>query len=209
MSFCQTFDKRLSNSPFLAKICLLRNISNCQSSLYCPLIWILFKPFMYSSQILPFSPRFAVLVKSLITNRPFFAISFEFLARHSLLIAKFAIFTKFVIFAKIPNGQHASFVISFNFCQTLWIVGKFVISVIIAICQNAPLWHLYSQLFVKPLITSCQICPFLSAHLNIWPNPWWIFGILDIFAEICLYCLNMPFSYNHYLHKMHVFLILI
>ena len=27
------------------------------------------------------------------------------------------------------------------------------------------------------------------------------FGILSIFAEICLYRLNLPFSYNHYLHK--------
>ena len=56
---------------------------------------------------------------------------------------------------------------------------------------------------MKPLITSCQIrhlrkichcpknrqlstCPFLSSHLNIWPNPWWIFGTLTIFVEICL-----------------------
>ena len=58
-------------------------------------------------------------------------------------------------------------------------------------------------MFVKPLITSCQIrhlrkichcpknrqlstCPFLSSHLNIWPNPWCIFGTLTIFVEICL-----------------------
>ena len=46
--------------------------------------------------------------------------------------------------------------------------------------------------FVKPLITSCQICHFpknpqlstchvLSSDLNIWPNSWWIFGTLNIF----------------------------
>ena len=28
--------------------------------------------------------------------------------------------------------------------------------------------------------------PFLSSHLNIWPNPWWIFGTPAIFVEICL-----------------------
>ena len=64
----------------------------------------------------------------------------------------------------------------------------------------------FLKMFVKPLITSCQICHFLSSHLNIWPNPWWIFGILAIFAKICLYRLNFPFSYNRYLYKMPVFL---
>ena len=45
----------MSNSPFLAKICLFRKISTCQGSLFCYLIWILFKPFMlYSSQICHF-----------------------------------------------------------------------------------------------------------------------------------------------------------
>ena len=56
---------------------------------------------------------------------------------------------------------------------------------------------------LKPLIISCQIrhlrkichCPknrklstypFLSSHLNIWLNPWWIFGTLTIFVKICL-----------------------
>ena len=33
------------------------------------------------------------------------------------------------------------------------------------------------------------------------------FGILAIFAEICLYRLNLPFSYNHYLYKMPVFIV--
>ena len=74
----------------------------------------------------------------------------------------------------------------------------------------------FSKIFVKPLITSCQICHFpknrqlstchfLSSHFNIWPKPWWIFGILVIFAEICLYRLNLPFSYNRYLYKIAVF----
>ena len=51
MSFCQTFDSLLWNSPFLAKIYLFRKLSNCQGSLVCHLICILFKPFMCSSQI--------------------------------------------------------------------------------------------------------------------------------------------------------------
>ena len=57
-------------------------------------------------------------------------------------------------------------------------------------------------IFVQPLITSCQIrhlrkicqcpknqqstSPFLSSHLNIWPNPWWIFGTLVLFVKIFL-----------------------
>ena len=66
-----------------------------------------------------------------------------------------------------------------------------------------PLFIISLWIFVKPLITSCQIrhrrkichcpknrqlstCPFLSSHLNIWPNPWWMFGTLTIFVEICL-----------------------
>ena len=76
--------------------------------------------------------------------------------------------------------------------------------------------------FTKAFITSCQsryfrkicrfckkrqlsTCHFLSSHLNISPNPWWIFGILAIFVGICLYRLNLPFSYNHYLYKIPVF----
>ena len=64
-----------------------------------------------------------------------------------------------------------------------------------------PLFVISLKIFVKSLITSCQIhhprkichcpknrqlstCPFLSPHLNIWPNPWWIFGALAIFVEI-------------------------
>ena len=86
---------------------------------------------------------------------------------------------------------------------------------------------------VKPFITSCQsryfchichfcknrqpsTCHFLSSHLNIWPNPWWIFAILAILAEICLYRLNLLFPYNHhlsgigscYLYKMPVSVVL-
>ena len=66
-----------------------------------------------------------------------------------------------------------------------------------------PLFVISLKIFIKPLITSCQIhhprkichCPknrqlstfpSLSSHLNIWPNPWWIFGALAIFVEICL-----------------------
>ena len=33
------------------------------------------------------------------------------------------------------------------------------------------------------------------------------FGMLAIFAEICLYGLNLPFSYNHYLYKMPLFVV--
>ena len=33
------------------------------------------------------------------------------------------------------------------------------------------------------------------------------FGILAIFAEICLYRLNLPFSYSHYLYKMPAFVV--
>ena len=38
-------------------------------------------------------------------------------------------------------------------------------------------------------------CLFLLSHSNIWPNPWWIFGTLAIFVEVCLFLLNLPFSY--------------
>ena len=44
-------------------------------------------------------------------------------------------------------------------------------------------------------IAICQDAPFLLSHLNIWPNPRWIFGTLAIFAEICLFLLNLPFCY--------------
>ena len=33
------------------------------------------------------------------------------------------------------------------------------------------------------------------------------FGVLAIFAEICLYRLNLPFPCNHYLYKMPVFVV--
>ena len=69
--------------------------------------------------------------------------------------------------------------------------------VIIAICQDATFCHLFVNFFQTfdnflPNSPSsqnlCQLstCPFLSSHLNIWPNPWWIFGRLTIFVEICL-----------------------
>ena len=38
-------------------------------------------------------------------------------------------------------------------------------------------------------------------------KPLMIFGILAIFAKICLYRLNLPFPYNHYLYKMPVFVV--
>ena len=68
--------------------------------------------------------------------------------------------------------------------------------------------------FVKPLITSCQICYFpknrqlstchvLSSDLNIWPNSWLIFGILAtafflptkfaFIACICHFLINNAF----------------
>ena len=86
------------------------------------------------------------------------------------------------------------------------IVAKFAISVIIAICQDAPFFISFVnffKIFVKPLITSwknCHFpknrqlskCHFLSSHLNIWPNP---------------YRLNLPLSYNYYLCKMPVFVV--
>ena len=120
-------------------------------------------------------------------NRPFFAISFQFLASHSLItpsqirhfhqichfcrnrqrstclvghliwilanlkwiVAKFAIFTKFVIFLKIGNCQHATF-------STFWIFGQTL---------DESLVHV-------------------------------------IFAKIYPYHLNLPFSCNGYLYKM-------
>ena len=122
-------------------------------------------------------------------NRPFFAISFKFLAGHSLItsqirrfhqichfcrnhqrstclvghliwilanlkwiVAKFAIFTKFVIFLKIGNYQHATF-------STFWIFGQ-------------------------------TLDEFL-VHI--------------IFAKIYPYHLNLPFSCNGYLYKMPLF----
>ena len=215
MSFCQTFDKRLSNSPFLAKICLFKK------SVIVKVAFILLS-FEFCSNLLCILPKFAIFAKICYPrknillptgrspcNRPFFAISFEFLASHSLLLAKFAILTKFVIFVKIANSQHASFVFSFHICQTLWIVAKFAISVIIGICKYAPFYHLFCQLFKNFCQTFDGFLPNLSlfsSHLNIWPNLWWAFGVLDIFAEICLYCLNLPFSYNCYLYKMLIFL---
>ena len=71
-------------------------------------------------------------------------------------------------------------------------------------CYNRRLWRCLFFLFVKPLITSCQIrhlckichcrknrqlstCPFLSSHLNIWPNPWWFFW------HTRHICRNLPF----------------
>ena len=46
----------------------------CQGSLFCHLIWILIKPFMYSSQICHFCQNLLSSLKSLITNWPFSAI---------------------------------------------------------------------------------------------------------------------------------------
>ena len=110
-------------------------------------------------------------------NRPFFAISFQFLASHSLItpshqichfcrnrlighliwilanlkwiVAKFAIFTKFVIFLKIGNCQHATF-------STFWIFGQTLDEFLVDV----------------------------------------------IFAKIYPYHLNLPFSCNGYLYKM-------
>ena len=73
-----------------------------------------------------------------------------------------------------------------------------------------PLLSTGFNIIVKPLTTSCKIrhlrkicyftkhlqlstCLFLSSYLNIWPNPWWIFGIFAIFAEICLFALICHF----------------
>ena len=67
-----------------------------------------------------------------------------------------------------------------------------------------PLFVILFKIFVKPLITACQIrylckichcpknrqlstCPFLSSHLNIWPNPWWFFW------HTRHICRNLPF----------------
>ena len=148
-------------------------------------------------------PKFTIFAKifyprkNLFTNRPFFAIFFVIWIFGKPFITSYQMFTRIVIFVKIANSQHASFVISFDFCQTLWIAAKFAISVIIPFVKM-PLFVIsfvnFLKTFVKPWITSYQICHFLSSHLNIWPNPWWIFGILAIFAEICLYRLNFPFS---------------
>ena len=101
------------------------------------------------------------------------------------------------------------------FCHLIWIwnlkriVAQFAIFAMIAICQDAPFCHLL-VIFVNPLITSCQIrhlrkichcpkncqlstCPFLSSHLNIWPNPWWIFRHTRHFCPTLPF-VNIPLS---------------
>ena len=132
MSFCQTSDQPLSNSPFLFKICLFRNSVIVKVALF--VIW-----FEFCSDLSCILPKFVTFAKicyprktSLITNRPFFAMSF---------------------------GK--PFITS---CQSRYFRQ---------ICHSCKNRHL----------TTCQ---FLSFHLNIWPNPWWMFGTLTIFVEICL-----------------------
>ena len=108
----------------------------------------------------PFLPRFAILVK--ISNYQ------QAIFRHLIwifgkpFITSCQMFAKIVIFVKITNSQHASFVISFNFCQTLWTAAKFSISVIIAICQDASFFHLFCQLFKNFCQTFDNLLPNLS-----------------------------------------------
>ena len=49
--------------------------------------------------------------------------------------------------------------------------------------------------------------PLFVISIEYLAKPLMNFGILAIFAEICLYHLNLPFSYNHYLYKMPVFVL--
>ena len=80
-------------------------------------------------------------------------------------------------------------------CHVIWIltnlkwnVAQFAIFVIIAICQDALFRHLFVnfcqtfdnflpnspslQNWHSPKNRQLSTCPFLSSHLNIWPNPW-------------------------------------
>ena len=124
--------------------------------------------------------------------------------------------TNFPVYHKTPYGKtknllKTKFVIALP-CQNLWIVAKFASSVIIAICQDAPFWHLFSQLFKN----FCQTFDNFLANLSLFvvsfeylAKPLMNFWHTRHFCEICLYRLNLPFSYNRYLQKVPVFLILI
>ena len=111
-------------------------------------------------------------------------------------------FQKFVICVKLQLSTYLVCHLIWILASLKWIVAQFAIFVTIAVVKM-PLFVISLQIFVKPSITSCQIrhlrkifhgpknrqlstLPFLSSHLNIWPNPWWMFGTLAIFLEICL-----------------------
>ena len=71
--------------------------------------------------------------------------------------------------------------------------------------------HLPKSLF-SPNLSFLLKSPTVNMPLFVIPfeylaKPLMNFGILAIFAEICLYRLNLPFSYNHYLYKMPVFVV--
>ena len=91
------------------------------------------------------------------------------------ILAKLAAFAKYVIFVKPTIIDMPLLSSCSNFLQTLNIN-------FFQICH-----------FRK--IAICQDAPFLLSHLNIWPKPRWIFGTLAIFAEICLFLLNLPLCY--------------
>ena len=146
LSFCQlSYDKHLSNSPFLAKICLFEKSVIVKEAF----IVISHLNFVQTFHVFfpnsPFTPRFAILVKISNYQQAIFGHLIWIFGKP--FITSCLMFAKIVIFVQIANSQHASFVISFNFCQTLWIAAKFTISVIIAICQGAPFCHLFCQLF--------------------------------------------------------------
>ena len=157
-------------------------------------------------------PKFTIFAKifyprkNLFTNRPFFAIFFVIWIFGKPFITSYQMFTRIVIFVKIANSQHASFVISFDFCQTLWIAAKFAISVIIPICQDAPFCHLFCQLFRNFCQTLDNFLPNLSLFvisfeyltkplMNFWHTRHFCWN-LPLSSKFPIF-LRCPFFYSH------------
>ena len=114
-------------------------------------------------------------------------------------------FLKFAIFAKIANCQYASFVVSFKFfARPLHVMNPLPNS---PISQNMS----FSQ---NPQLSTCLFChpAYIFAKLVIFIKlsfvkmPLFVISFvfgqtleLSVFAEICRFRLNLPFSYNRHL----------
>ena len=148
-------------------------------------------PLKVQSQLVPsFSHAFSVC-----------QVIYEFLPNISVIV-KVALFVmscilpKFVIFAKIcyPRENLQLPTDHFSPCH---LASHSLLLAKVAIFAKL------SFLLKSPIVNM----PLFVISFEYLAKPLMNFGILAIFAEICLYRLNLPFLYNQYLYKMPVFVV--
>lgn len=174
---------------FLAKLANFEKSPFVKIASFFHLIWILYKPFMNSSQSF---------------DKPFINSCQTRYFRQIWNVCK--------------NSQQSTCLLchlSRIYAKLQWIVAKFATFVIIAICRDSPFCHPVLT-FLQPLIPSCQIrhfrktghlpknrqlstCLFVSSNLNIWPNLWWILACSLFLPKFSFFRLNFIFYYNRYL----------